>query len=137
MSRKKLAESPLTFRAVFEPDGGGWHVTLPAVQGCHTWGRSLSEARANLREALACCADEFADPDAVASSALFEEKIHWPKEVQAARRRLERAKDRIAAEEDAVQAAVREITGTLSLRDAGELLGFSHEGVRKMLRKAG
>lgn len=137
MSRKKLAENSLTFRAVFEPDDGGWHVTLPTVQGCHTWGRSLSEARANIREALACCSDEFSDPDAVAANAVFEERIHWPKEVQAARRRLERARAQIAAGEEAETAAVRAITGTLSLRDAGELLGFSHEGVRKMLRKAG
>ena len=40
-------------KVVFELDGGAWHVYVPAVPGCRSQGRSLSEARCNLREALA------------------------------------------------------------------------------------
>ena len=40
-------------KVVFEPDGGAWHVYVPAVQGCRSHGRSLSEARRNIREVLA------------------------------------------------------------------------------------
>jgi predicted RNase H-like HicB family nuclease len=48
--RTRLA-APL--KVVFEPDGGAWHVHVPAVQGCRSHGRSLSEARRSIREALA------------------------------------------------------------------------------------
>lgn len=138
MPRKKVVDSSMTFAAVFEPDEGGWHVYLPRVQGCRTWGRSLAEARKNIREALACCSDLFADPAAVARTATFEENIRWPKTIQAAARRVERARARreaLAAKTRAEESAgVREITELLSLRDAGELLGLSQEGVRKLLK---
>jgi predicted RNase H-like HicB family nuclease len=46
---------------VFEPDGGAWHVHVPAVPGCRSHGRSLSEARRNIREALALFDQEGAE----------------------------------------------------------------------------
>jgi len=134
MSRKKLADSSLTFVAVFERDEDGWHVFLPGVQGCRTWGRSLSEARSNIREALACCLDLFDDPVAVAKAAVLVEKVRWPKAARAEFRRIQRERAKIAAAERAIGEAVSKITGEFSLRDAGELLGFSHEGVRKLLK---
>lgn len=136
MSRRKV----VTFKVVFEPesDGGGWNVSIPSVQGCHTYGRSLSEARDHLREALACCADKFDDPDAVARAAVFEEEIRLPAAVRAAVRRFQKAREKAKAEAAKVRSAssdaARTITETLSLRDAGELLGLSQEAVRKVLK---
>lgn len=52
MSRVRT-EVAAPLKVVFEPDGGAWHVHVPAVPGCRSHGRSLSEARRNLREALA------------------------------------------------------------------------------------
>jgi len=51
MSRVRTKMAAL--KVVFEPDGGAWHVYVPAVRGCRSHGRSLSEARRNIREALA------------------------------------------------------------------------------------
>ena len=35
-----------TYRVVYELDESGhWIATVPAIRGCHTYGRSLSEAR--------------------------------------------------------------------------------------------
>jgi predicted RNase H-like HicB family nuclease len=34
-----------------EPDAGGCSATIPALPGCHTYGETLDEVRANLREA--------------------------------------------------------------------------------------
>jgi predicted RNase H-like HicB family nuclease len=133
MPRSKVAH----FKVVFEPepDGSAWNVSIPAVKGCCTYGRSLAEARANIREALSLYEEELdGKADAVAASAVFEEEIRWPRAAREAARRIERARARIEAEEAKVNAATREITGALSLRDAGELLGLSHEGVRKMLK---
>jgi predicted RNase H-like HicB family nuclease len=136
MPRKKLADQAMTeIRVVFEPDEDGWLVRAPDVQGCHAWGRSIAEARSHIREALATCVDVFPDPDAVARDARLIEDIRLPASLRRAVRRAERAREQ-AAKARAIEAdAARAITDALSLRDAGELLGLSPEGVRRL--KAG
>ncbi|MGZ5966603.1 MAG: type II toxin-antitoxin system HicB family antitoxin [Polyangiales bacterium] len=34
---------------------GRWNAAIPTVRGCLSWGPTLDEARANVREALAAC----------------------------------------------------------------------------------
>jgi predicted RNase H-like HicB family nuclease len=34
---------------------GIWNAAIPTVRGCQSWGPTLDEARANVREALAAC----------------------------------------------------------------------------------
>lgn len=129
------------FRVTFtpEPDGSAWNVAIPAIDGCFTYGRSLAEARRNIRECLGLFEEQLG-PDAakIASAATLEEDIRWPKAAQAAARQL--TKERERAERAAKKLrqrsaeAARTITGQLSLRDAGELLGLSQEGVRKLLK---
>lgn len=134
MSGKKLADE-VSVRVVFEPDGGGWHVFAPDVRGCRSWGRSLSEARGHIREALSLCEDVFSDARTAAATVLLEEHIKLPAHLRQAVRRVERARQ-TAAKARAIEAdAARALTETLSLRDAGELLGISQEGVRRL--KAG
>lgn len=42
-----------TFRTIIEPDeDGAFHGYAPALTGCHTWGKTLEETRANLRDAI-------------------------------------------------------------------------------------
>lgn len=139
MPRKQLARS---FQVIFQLEldaakGPAWIVTIPAVQGCHSWGRSLAEARRNIREALAVSLDDDAR-DAIAEAAEFEEDVRWPKGARAAARRLEAARGKAEAEAARLRAIAaaeaRAITEQLSLRDAGELLGLSAEGVRKLLK---
>ena len=41
------------YRVVYELDESGhWIATVPAVKGCHSYGRSIREARERIREAL-------------------------------------------------------------------------------------
>ena len=45
------------YKIVVEPDkfedgGGAWHVSCPALKGCHSWGHSYEEALSNIREAI-------------------------------------------------------------------------------------
>lgn len=40
------------FTVVIEPDEGGFHAYVPALPGCHTFGTTVDEARANIAEAL-------------------------------------------------------------------------------------
>jgi len=43
-----------TFRAIIEPDEGGYHGYVPALRGCHTCGDTIEETKKNLREATQC-----------------------------------------------------------------------------------
>jgi predicted RNase H-like HicB family nuclease len=135
MPRTQLAR---TFKVIYEYDidpkqGPYWLVRIPEVQSCHTDGRSLAEARRNARECLAVCLDD-EDRDAIAEAAIFEEEIRMPASMRSAVKRF--AKTRAAAakaKSESVEAA-RALAETLSLRDAGELLGLSQEGVRQLLK---
>lgn len=43
----------LTYRIIIEPDDRGtFHGYVPALSGCHTWGKTIEETREHLREAL-------------------------------------------------------------------------------------
>ena len=129
------------FEVVFtpEPDGSAWNVRIPAIDGCFTYGRSLAEARRSIRECLGLFEEQLG-PDAakIAATAELVEDIRWPKAAQAAAREIAREKARAEAAarklRERTARAARTITGQLSLRDAGELLGLSQEGVRKLLK---
>ena len=40
------------YRIIIEPDEGGFHASVPALPGCHTWGKTIDEARAMVRDAI-------------------------------------------------------------------------------------
>jgi len=40
------------FTVVIEPDEEGFHAYAPALPGCHTFGMTIDEARANTLEAI-------------------------------------------------------------------------------------
>jgi predicted RNase H-like HicB family nuclease len=134
----------VTFTAIFEPDDGGWCVRIPSVAGCHSEGRSLNEARKNIREALATCVDVFgseAEADRVAETAEIVEDVRLP---AGAKRALARviasrrdAEARAAKAQQELAATAKTLTRKLglSLRDTGALLGVSHERVKQLLEK--
>jgi predicted RNase H-like HicB family nuclease len=124
----------MTIKVVFEPNGGGWRVHVPSLPGCRTWGRCLAVARRNIREALRVHEVGFA-----AARAVFDEDIRLPTEARAVIRKYAAAKAKAETEATKVKAASTRAARTLteadlSLRDAGELLGLSREGVRKLLK---
>jgi predicted RNase H-like HicB family nuclease len=41
------------FTVVIEPDEGAYHAYAPALPGCHTFGDTVEEAQANIKEAIA------------------------------------------------------------------------------------
>jgi len=41
-----------TYRIIIEPDGKFFHGYVPALVGCHTFGKTISETKKNLREAI-------------------------------------------------------------------------------------
>lgn len=41
-----------TYRVIIEPDGKYFHAYAPALKGCHTQGKTIAEAKKNIREAV-------------------------------------------------------------------------------------
>jgi predicted RNase H-like HicB family nuclease len=140
MSRKRLAQQ-VTVAVVYEPDEDGWHVFIPSIQGCRSWGRSITEARRNIREALDACQGVHPAAEGIPPDAAFEEDIRLPAVARTAVKRYARVKGKAEAmatelREASNAAAVALIKRTgVSLRDAGELLGLSAERVRKVLKE--
>lgn len=41
-----------TYRVILEPDGKYFHAFVPALSGCHSFGKTISEAKKNIQEAI-------------------------------------------------------------------------------------
>ena len=121
------------YRAIFERDeSGAWLARVPSIRGCHTHGRTLEQARARLREALGLW---IARPDTVE----FEEIVRLPSDLRAAVQRSRRTRARAELEHENAQKETRVAATALvgegvSLRDAAELLGLSHQRVQQLVR---
>ena len=124
---------PPPYRVVYELDeSGAWIARVPSVRGCHTYGRTLDQARRRIREALGLWVG---DGDA----AELVEDVRLPKRARDAIRRSQASRRRADRERQAAQrvtaAAARTLVDEfhLGLRDAGELMGMSHQRVQQLI----
>lgn len=44
-----------TYRTIIQKDDKGYHGFVPALPGCHTYGKSIEETQENLKEAMEGC----------------------------------------------------------------------------------
>jgi predicted RNase H-like HicB family nuclease len=124
-----------TLKVRFERDASGWWiVTIPEIQGCRTQGRSIAEGRRRIREAL-----ELFLSKSEAERARFIDDVRLAAEasrtvqgVAAVRRRSDALRARVQEE---TRAAVDLLTrkAGLSVRDAAEVLGISHQRVQQLV----
>ena len=120
------------YTVIYERDeSGAWLARVPEVPGCHSYGRSIRQAQSRIREALGLWVDD-------ADQAELFPKIRLPRQAQDAVRKAKAA--RAKAERDrqeaakATQQATQCLAGLgLSARDAGEVLGISHQRANKIL----
>lgn len=124
-----------TFRVRFAREGGDWIVRVaPDSLGVRSNGRTIDEARRNIRHALA-----LAIGDAEAAHAVLLEEVDLPAHVLAligsakSQRAIVRELERSATKAQRKAAEVLTEKIGLSLRDAGELLGVTHAAVAKVL----
>lgn len=124
-----------TYTVEYERDESGWWVaTVRGVPGCHTQGRSIQQARTRIQEAL-----ELALPDSGGSK--LKEKVKLPGKVQKVLAKREAAQQRLEEDEARAQELTRRAVTTLvrelelSVRDAGALLGLSHQRVQQIVQE--
>lgn len=124
------------YRVVLERDEtGAWIAHVPAVRGCHTYGRSLVEARRRVREALGLWVED-------ADRAELSDDVRLPQDALAAVRQSVGSRKKLASARDVASAAtidaIHRLVDELGLgvRDAAYLLGLSHQRVQQLLRSS-
>lgn len=121
-----------TYVAVYERDSedDAWNVHIKGLDGCQTYGRSLRQAQARIREALGLWLDR--DPQTL----LIRDELPTSLSAVAdsvARARQEAERAGTKAQEETTRAVKRLTDLGLSRRDAAELLGLSHQRVQQLL----
>ena len=70
-----------TYRTIIEPDGKFFHGYVPALPGCHTFGKTITDTKRNLRDAIKVYVVSLVDDrEAIPEDASFEsfETISFP-----------------------------------------------------------
>jgi len=120
--------------AVFERDDEGyWLVELEEEPRVHTYGRTLAKAREHIVDATALWFE-------VAPEDLnLVEDIRLPAPVKAALELARKEREHAQAAQEAAAGATRDAAralvkdGRLSVRDAADVLGLSHQRVQQLL----
>lgn len=73
---KKRREIIYQYEAVFDPNGGGYTITVPKLPGLVTEGTTLKEAREMVKDAIRCYLEVLLKDIVFASPKAFHEKIH-------------------------------------------------------------
>jgi len=126
----------VTYRVDIARDASGaWLARVPDVPGCHTYGKTLEQARRRIREALALWVDD-------AETAELRFRVRLPADVRAGLSHARSARQRSARAQleanEATRVAARDLTERfgLSLRDASELLELSHQRVQQLVSES-
>ena len=127
-----------SYTVTYERDETAWWVAgVRGVPGCHTQGRTIAQARERIRDALT----DYIGPTAAAVELVDEVKLPGRAQtrVRKARATRERAEGLHAEAQAALREAVRVLTKDVgvSVRDASELLGISHQRVHQLAHRAG
>lgn len=132
MARASVAKTRITAR-FSRDESGAWLVSFPSIPGAHTYGRTLRTARGRIPEVLRLFDVE---PDHVEINEEYDLADSARKaigDLRAARQELERALDVNRRLLDKTLAELREQM-RLSTRDAGDILGISHQRVAQLQR---
>jgi predicted RNase H-like HicB family nuclease len=113
-----------------DPESDTWLVHIKDIPECHTYRRTLRQAEARIREALALWLDR--DPERL------EITSEWPHELVEIASYVSQARSNAAACAQRADAATAKAAKTLermglSRRDTADVLGVSHQRVQQLL----
>jgi predicted RNase H-like HicB family nuclease len=58
---RRVQSGPRQFAVLLTPEKGGWYsVSCPVLPGCHSQGKGIAQALANIREAIELVLDDMA-----------------------------------------------------------------------------
>jgi predicted RNase H-like HicB family nuclease/DNA-binding CsgD family transcriptional regulator len=127
-----------THTAVYRRDiHGMWIVELLDEPRVHTYGRTLTKARENIRDAAALWFET--QP----GSLTLIDDVRLPAKVRTSATKAHQARLRATAAQEAAATATKAAAvalvrdGQLSVRDAAEILGLSHQRVQQLVLNAG
>lgn len=125
-------------KVTYELDEDGWWVAdVPAIQGCHTQGRTIGEARKRIRDAMWCATED----REWAFSVKMEDDVKLPspvaKKLLQARRARDAAVSATKRAEDSTREVIEELSGKMrmSVRDVGDLIGVSGQRIQQLRRR--
>jgi predicted RNase H-like HicB family nuclease len=122
----------VTYKVVLDRDeSGAWMSHVPAVPGCHTYGRSTQQALARTREALALWVEDADRAELLPEVRMDPELRRLTRSVGKARAHAESAQ--LSAMRAVRDAAARLTAAGLSRRDVATLLGVSHQRIQQLL----
>ena len=125
-----------TYTARCQRSGDWWAISVPELRGVHTQARRLEKAEATVRDAIALFLDVPSDS--------FEVRIEpvLPRDLQGkvGRARKVRGQAEVLQREAAIASAQVAAdlvhTAHLTVRDAGRVLGLSHQRITQLLKAA-
>ncbi len=124
---------PMRYAIDLARDDAGWWVAVARdVSGCHTQGRSIRQSLSRVREALSASIGEDVAPQRL------EPYVHLPAETRRAVAKYQSAYVRLERDREAARKATAQAVGalvdelSLSVRDAADVLGLSHQRVSQL-----
>ena len=128
-----MAETMSTYTIRYEKDVTGWWIaTVKEVRGCHTQGRTIEQARRRIREALGLFVDQAENAELIDDVVLPANARTLLKRVLSTRKRAEEEALKLQNTTAKAAEVLTKDVG-VSVRDAGELLGLSHQRVHQLL----
>ena len=128
-----MAKPVSAYTVRYEKDETGWWVaTVKEVRGCHTQGRTIDQARRRIREALGLFIDHADEAELIDDVALPPNARTLLRRVQTTRRRAEEEATKLQISTAEAAKVLTKDVG-VSMRDAGELLGLSHQRIHQLL----
>ena len=142
MPRKGLAQEtegtmnmPKKYTAIYQyGDDGWWTVSIKEVRGVHTQGRSIAQARTRVREALGLFVDGAETAELVDDIRVGPGMLNAILKARRARQAADRHQKLATL---ASRAAAKKLVAKMSVRDAGEVLGVSHQYVQQLAGSPG
>lgn len=118
-----------TYTVRYEQDEAGWWVaSVQGVRGCHTQGRSIRQAEERIREALSLFVDD-------ADRATLKASFVLPADARRRLAEIRKLEEKVKRHAQLLREVVAVLTDSLNMsrRDAGAVLGLSHQRIQQLV----